>query len=570
MRLSRKYGTYLAITLVAVNLAAGIFLLWGIEPLLSQLELRMSVDFNPAARINPVMTDNRPLLWLFLAAMILLSLLLAGVQLLMFHLQVLRPLRKTVEQATAVAGGDFTADLSVDEKLPEEIVALRRAIRFTRDRMQNYVNRLQASRLREHENTRPQEKNSQINSDFLSGVGGELKNPLSLVSGAAQLLQQNLAALPSPADGHADWQRQCQLILHGTEKLNAMIDKLLSLSHLDPGHYAVRRTVIHTADFLQALDEQYRQPAERRKIALTCHYSPDQPDLILCDRDMLLNGFGLLLSGIIRTSPIGSEVSYGCISSGAKVIFWLKAPPTEKMHLPLAALYRKNFLNPASSRAEQLSGTLMLNLTIVQASLELIRGAVSVLGPDDEGSEFMIAFSSDDILPPVTESAGVHMASNLSSAAATQRFRYRELLHQNLSSALARKLQVALFGSDDSIRQLLEEVFRRENHQLVEFADEEEGVQLLSDSAAGWDLLLIDWEPQFRPVVFLKKLREQLGEKMPPVVMMVPWLDSVERDQWMRVGVAEIWRKPLDIQQLRTQLGMLSRGEKYPGHPSIL
>jgi len=555
MRLGLKYTIYTIAAVIGINLTIGVFLFWGIGPLLDQIDVHMSANFSPAARLNPVITDNRPLLLLSFAAVAILSLLFVVIQLLMFHLHVMRPLKRAANQATAVARGDFSALTDDGRGEAVEIMELVRAVHFIRDRMQNYVNRLQAVRLKEHEAIQQAEQRPAHNSDLLNDIALELKNELNTVNGFAQLLRRGI----EQRHDSDTIRRQCRNVLESSDALNVFAEKLLRLSHLECGRYILSRDQIRTMDFLQTLDGAYRRHAEMRNIALTCHYSPEQPDVLICDREMLFNGFGLLLAGIIRTSPVGSEVSYGCIGSGTKVIFWLKAPPCEKMFLSLAALYRKNFMNAVSLRSEQLAGSLMLNLMVAKASLEIVHGVISVLGPDENGSEFMISFNAEDVIPgPAGESAGIHTASNLKSSVSTQRPRI--LPTGPVASEEIRKLRGVWLSGDDRSTLLLSEIFRQAGHILVTAPDENVCRQEIAE--AGVDVLIIDQDPQLRTLVLLKELRETtLSGKKPYTIVVAPFLDGSERRNLLRAGVDECWVKPIDIELVFARLRQLSQGE---------
>lgn len=556
MKISTKYTVYTVMSVVLLNLTAGIFILWGINPLLDQVDMQMSANFAPAAKLNPIMADDRPLIILGFAAIVGISLVFTAVQLIMFRIQIVKPLRQAVIQAGQLSRGDFALEIETDIEAAEELAELGRSLRFLRDRMQSYVNRLQASRTRENQAINRVETFNHLKGDFLSNVSLELKNPLNSIRGFARLIMRDIEA----GKYDEELQRKCGIITDSAEILNSFIDNLLNLSKLDSGQYVQRQQDIHTADFLQDISELNRTLAENRRIALTCHYSPEQPDIIVSDRDVLFNGFALLLTGIIKTSPVGSEVSFGCIRSGARVIFWLKAPPCENMQMSLAAMYRKNFLNASATGMAHLSGALMLNLALAKSSFEIINANVSVLGPDEQGSEFIISFNADDLLPEHSSATHLHTASNLDSAHASSHHSRRREPFQLMAEAIQHpQLQAVLLETDENTRKLLEHILRQDGHRLECSYDEKSCIALIAEHHC--NLLLIDQQNYQPTLELIKTLKGQKPEPMPYVIVMATHLEDAERQELVLAGVDECWIKPLDVDVVFERFRMIDSGD---------
>ncbi|MCK4620978.1 MAG: PAS domain-containing protein [Desulfuromonadales bacterium] len=130
-----------------------------------------------------------------------------------------------------------------------------------------------------------------------AGLAHEIKNPLSGIKGAAQLLQMEL-------EGNRELQEYTGLVIRETERVNRIIEELLDLSR-------PRKARPGKANISQILDEivmLQKQVFADRSIRFALRLDPSIPD-IYSDRDLLVQLFLNLIKNAGEASPENGEIT---------------------------------------------------------------------------------------------------------------------------------------------------------------------------------------------------------------------------------------------------------------------
>ena len=142
----------------------------------------------------------------------------------------------------------------------------------------------------------------QLKKDFVSHVSHELKSPLASIRETMRLL---LAAIPGPL---AEPQRRLlELSLQSGNRLSSMIGNLLDLSRIEAGvmEYDIQKhdlcALVRTA--LAEFEVRAREHELRVEVQL-----PDQPVLVECDGDRILQVIGNIIGNALKFSPAGSVI----------------------------------------------------------------------------------------------------------------------------------------------------------------------------------------------------------------------------------------------------------------------
>jgi two-component system, response regulator, stage 0 sporulation protein F len=118
-------------------------------------------------------------------------------------------------------------------------------------------------------------------------------------------------------------------------------------------------------------------------------------------------------------------------------------------------------------------------------------------------------------------------------------------------------LRVLLAEDDDALRGLVAEALRSDGYDVLEARDGVEGMALLNDSmsdpSAHLDVVLADVRmPNLSGLGMLEQLR-RCGVRL-PVVMMTGFCPSSVEVVAKRLGALGVFRKPFDLDDLRTAL----------------
>ena len=548
MTISKKFILFSSVSALISGCLLLLVAQYGIRPILTQADkhVSMSVKYSPAPEFVTLNNGSDQSLTLFIVVLIAVSLLVFLLQMIYFRRIILVPLRNATEFSKRLANGDYKAELPAADS-DDEIDELYRELGFVRDRMQNYLSRLEASRERENNVRRKVETSSAIKGDFLANMSLELKNPLTAISGFTNLLRQELT----------EWKftesklQKCDIILENAESINAFFDKLMMLSQMGAGSYPLCSQEIDVAEFLQQIIENVYHRLEKRNVTISCLYSPEQPQKIIADHDILHNAISMLLEGIVKTSQPGSAVRMGCKKDGPWVIFWIDAPRAESGHSSIASIFRKHFIQASGTRLSDISGITMLNLALAKSGFDLLHAKVSVNGPHPEGDSFSIAFNAEDVQEEVRSVSCplLHYATN-----------FNLILNQAKPAGVVgknetpvRAMNVLMLETDVYTRMLVAEILYPQGHKLDVVHRRHDCLEMVGSQP--YDLLIIDLQLPFNRYLDLVRQISSWSscEKM-HVMVFAPYLTDHEKEQFTLCGIDECIFKPFDMEQLVRRL----------------
>jgi PAS domain S-box-containing protein len=144
----------------------------------------------------------------------------------------------------------------------------------------------------------------QARDTFFSSVTHDLRNPLGVVKGFAQLLKRRLAQASPPA---ADW------LIHGLDQIEANADKTAALvseildlaRYYDSGRLELQRETFDLVVLCQAVVAQQRLTTDRHELSFN---TPGRQLVGTWDRGRLERVIGNLVGNAIKYSPDGGRI----------------------------------------------------------------------------------------------------------------------------------------------------------------------------------------------------------------------------------------------------------------------
>lgn len=140
---------------------------------------------------------------------------------------------------------------------------------------------------------------SQFKTKLLAMAAHDLKNPLSGISGFADLL---LLMLPPNPQLHGLAER----IRLSSRRMEHMLNDLLDSTRIESGELCLRIVAVDWAQLAQEVIESYRQLAQRKGQVIQLH--ADQPYLVQADRAALWRVLENLLSNAMKFSPFERRI----------------------------------------------------------------------------------------------------------------------------------------------------------------------------------------------------------------------------------------------------------------------
>jgi signal transduction histidine kinase len=295
-------------------------------------------------------------------------------------LETSRPLTQTDRSLVEV----FCSRLSVAfdnvilyEELHEANIRLEERVRERTHALTTANSRLstQWSRLR---------RANEFKSEILGTVAHDLKNPLGVILGRAEMLNELAAMEPIPL---ARIQDQLGHIRSSARQLTEMVNELISDAMMDTLDIAIRHEAVDLAAMLAEIVVSNRALAEKKQ--QTIHFASPPHQVWNCDPDRMREAVDNLVSNAIKYTPVGGrmELSMSVDDDGIAICIKDEGPglSTDDMARLFGRFQR---LSAKPTGGESSTG---LGLSIVKRIIELHGGTVSAEsdGPG-QGATFII------------------------------------------------------------------------------------------------------------------------------------------------------------------------------------
>ena len=264
------------------------------------------------------------------------------------------PLRRMIDQIDKVDGNNLSLRLdAVDTQ--DELNELTQQINEMLDELESTFER---------------------QSNFISDASHELKTPISVIQGYANMLKRWGKADPALLDESID------TLLAEAENMKRIVEQLLLLAKI--GNLTMNKTRFDMTGVINEAVEKYKVAGLNKEIT----FSGGGEILVETDKNMLVESARALIDNAIKYTPDGGKIEVGCrrIDDGAVIYVKDNGIGIAPEHLPhiFERFYR---CDKARSRAAGSSG---LGLTITKSIVEMMGGKIEVESAENKGSTFKI------------------------------------------------------------------------------------------------------------------------------------------------------------------------------------
>jgi len=199
-------------------------------------------------------------------------------------------------------------------------------------------------------------KLEQVRKDFVANVSHEIKTPITAIQGFAETLLEG--ALEDREHGR----KFVETIKSNSERINSLVDDLMTISKIELGVIAVEKTDVAFGDVAEAVTALLQLRAEKKGLVLTVSVPPDA-GMLQADRDRLIQIVTNLVENAIKFTDRGS-VTFGIEETSGRTDLFVQDTGVgiPEKHLPRLGerFYR---VDPARSRTMGGTG---LGLAIVK------------------------------------------------------------------------------------------------------------------------------------------------------------------------------------------------------------
>ncbi len=217
--------------------------------------------------------------------------------------------------------------------------------------------------------------------DFVANVSHELRTPLTVVSGFVETLHD----MPSLENDMA--RRALHLMSEQTQRMERLVDDLLTLSKLEDAHNPLQDESIDMPALLRTMHQEgLSLSGEQHQIILEIETELS----LLGSYDELHSAFGNLLSNAIRYTPKGGEIFLRWQEQNGQLVFSVRDSGIgiSPDHIPRLT---ERFYRVDKSRSRETGGT-GLGLAIVKHVANRHQAQLIITSIEGEGSTFSILF----------------------------------------------------------------------------------------------------------------------------------------------------------------------------------
>lgn len=228
-----------------------------------------------------------------------------------------------------------------------------------------------------------QKKLEAVRKDFVANVSHELRTPLSIIKGYAETLVDGHREIPIE-----DRDRFLRTIQRHTERLNSLLEDLLSLSRLESINPGLRREPSDFAQLVTGIVEDYRARPTGPDHPLNVSVDPRVGELFI-DALKITQVFENLLDNALKYTPKGAHIDVSARLHETEIEVCVRDTgqgiPAEDLPHIFERFYRVD-----KGRSREKGGT-GLGLSIVKHIVQLHGGRVWVESTLGQGTAFSFA-----------------------------------------------------------------------------------------------------------------------------------------------------------------------------------
>jgi signal transduction histidine kinase len=211
---------------------------------------------------------------------------------------------------------------------------------------------------------------NEFKSEILGTVAHDLKNPLGVILGRAEMLNELAAMEPTPLPRIQD---QLGHIRSSARQLTEMVNELISDAMMDTLDIAIRHEPTDLAAMLAEIVVSNRALAEKKQ--QTIHFVSPPHQICNCDPDRLREAVDNLVSNAIKYTPVGGRMELSMSIDDGGIAISVKDEGPGLSADDMARLFgRFQRLTAKPTGGESSTG---LGLSIVKRIVELHGGSVS-------------------------------------------------------------------------------------------------------------------------------------------------------------------------------------------------
>ena len=360
--------------------------------------------------------------------------------------------------------------------------------------------------------------------EFLAMLGHELRNPLSPIVIALQLLKQR---------SKGQFGTTLEVVERQVQYLIRLVDDLLDVSRITRGTVQIRKQSLRLQDAVAQGAEMAMPLIEQRHHHLDIHLAPSMR--VNGDEGRLAQVIANLLTNAAKYSEPDGRITIEAHRDGGEVVLAVKDGGVGLAPELLPHVF--DMFTQERQAADRSRGGLGLGLTIVRNLVELHGGTVRAESEGlGKGSTFTVRLPLATDAPPAVE----HCPARAPAGRTSRR--------------------ILVVDDNEDALELLAEVLRAAGHVIMTAKDGPTALEAMKTFHA--DVAILDIGlPVMDGYELASRLRVELGDALPRLIALTGYGQASDRARAKRAGFAEHLTKPVDCGRLLGALDAAGRAE---------
>ena len=380
---------------------------------------------------------------------------------------------------------------------------------------------------REHELRQTAEEANRLKDEFLAIMSHELRNPLNVILGYAELLLRT-----EEIKGSASLRRMADAVKRNAMAQSKLIRDLLDLSRLRSGKLELNRETVSPVTSIENAIETVRMDAESKEIAIEVN-APEDLLFVRADPVRLEQIIWNLLNNSIKFTPKGGRIAVRLDEDGNHIVLTVEdnGQGIDETFLPhIFEMFRQ--ADAGTNRAQAGMG---IGLAVVQQLVELHGGSVTAYSEGvGHGALFRVS------LP-----RSVETKSTPTSAL-------------DLGLGSLEGMTILVVDDSEDTTEMVQHLLEIGGASVCAATSGREALRLAGEK--DFDVVLSDISmPGMDGFEFLQKLRELPGKEDVPAVALTGFGRPEDVQRAAKEGFYAHLTKPFDIQTLAGLLQELPR-----------
>ncbi len=384
------------------------------------------------------------------------------------------------------------------------------------------------------------EQANRVKSEFLAIVSHEMRTPLNAIAGPLQLFDESAL---DPA--HRDLKKLCQ---NSTEQLSTIISDILDFSQIEAGKLVLRDETFDVHQNIDLIVGSFHSRAAQACIELSQEVEDNVPRYATGDVGRYQQILTNLVSNALRFTTDGAVGIHLSVIDSDDEHFTLRTR-VQDTGIGIPEEQQETIFNSFEQVEDvdtRTRGGVGLGLAICHRLVELMGGTIWVDSALGVGSTFSFEVKLKHVVgKPMVKETG-----------------------ETVLDTTGQELQQAriLFAEDDVINaRILEAMLEKGGHDVEVARNGREVVEIYEGNPSGYDLLILDMMmPVMSGVEVVERLRQEYGDRLPPVVALTARATQSEREKCLVSGFSAYLMKPVSAEYLLACIENLVAGVEPP------